>query len=215
MPSKSLSGSVRVMALPVASTSVVPPMVSGPVWPTSPVLVTSRLPVTVVAPKVVLPPFVVSVWRSLPVPVTSPLTTRSPPALSTVSPVVCNTTVTLSLSVSCVAPPVRVTVPSKSLSGSVSTMSPVVVTLVSPVTVREPSWVTSPLASMVRVPPMSLGRWVITCTPPPLMSRLTFLTGVGSSTRVGSTALSLRSDRSRQLPLLAVLKTILLPNRLA
>ena len=63
------------------------------------------------------------VLRSLVAPLTLPLATRFPPAESTVLPVVVSTTVNALVSVICVAAPVAVTVPAKSLVAAVSVIA--------------------------------------------------------------------------------------------
>jgi hypothetical protein len=153
-PVKSLPAWFKFTFRPLALKVLVPVTPKAPVWPISPALVVLRLPVTVVAPKVVVPPLVVVVVRFW----VLPETTRLPPALNELLPLAFNAAVSTFASAKLMLPPEAVTVPTKSLAGLVSVVSPVPESKVLlPVTDSAPLWLMSPLPLLaLKSPPTVL-----------------------------------------------------------
>ena len=116
-PVKSLPALASVMSFAPAPIKVVPVTEIAAVCDTRPLAVMSRAPLTVVAPKVVAPAFVVR-------PAAVPETPSAPPAVSVVAPVVSEAVKALTSRI-WVVPPVAVTVPVKSLPVLASVITPV------------------------------------------------------------------------------------------
>ena len=123
--------------------------VSAPLWLTAPALVVDRLPVTLVAPKAVVPLAVVVVVR----PAAEPETPRLPPAISVAAPEAVMAAFRALVSVIWMVEPVAVTSPVKLLLALVSVMVwPLADTLLVPVTVSAPLWLTAPALVVDRLP---------------------------------------------------------------
>ena len=147
---KSFNAAESVMLLLAALMPVVPLTAMAPVCRTSPALLTPRFPPIVVAPKLVVlfVPLVVVVRLYV-----LPLTTRAPPADSTLLPLAVNAAANPEVFARLISLPTAVTDPLKSFNASVSVMfCPAALREVVPVTDSLPVWLTAPALVTPRFP---------------------------------------------------------------
>ena len=149
VPPKLLLLLASVTLLTPASITLLPVTARLPVWLTAPVLVTSRLPLTAVAPNRVVPAAVVVVVRLA----VLPLMLRSPAACSVLLPLAVSAAVNAPLLRRLMLAPLAVTAPLKSLAAASSvTDRPAALMPVVPSTFKAPVWLTAPPATTFNAP---------------------------------------------------------------